>query len=107
MRKLKKKLIILAIASAVFTVIVLITAVLGALSQLTEEKESNLYYSGSIEDLPEILTIEMINGAISSEQKYGVAASGIFLRWLTKYITCSVLREKALQEAKNILQQNT
>ena len=75
MRKLKKKLIILAIASAVFTVIVLITAVLGALSQLTEEKESNLYYSGSIEDLPGILTIEMINGAISSEQKYGVPAS--------------------------------
>ena len=78
MRKLKKKLIIFSIAAAAVTAVILIAAVLGALSQIISSLKGNSsYYSGSIEDLPEIITIEMINGAIGSEKKYGVPASVI------------------------------
>ena len=78
MRNLKKKLIIFSIAAAAVTAVILIAAVLGALSQIISSLKGNSsYYSGSIEDLPEIITIEMINGAIGSEKKYGVPASVI------------------------------
>lgn len=77
MKNIKKRLIILSIIAVVLTGIILITAVLGGLSQLIAGLKGggNAYYSGSIEDLPEILTLEMINGAISSEKKYKVPAS--------------------------------
>lgn len=76
-RNLKKKLIICSLVAAVLTAVILIGAILGGLSQLIAAVKggNNSYYSGSVENLPEILTIDMINGAIASERKYKVPAS--------------------------------